>query len=65
MALKLCCTFFVAIILTINVDIYAIPLSDLIDEQKTSDASDEFGTTENSTISNSTINGTKKNLYVK
>lgn len=58
MALKLCCAAVVALILTLNCNIYAIPISELLNaEQAPSTESAE-------SAENTTVNGTKKDLWV-
>lgn len=56
MEFKLCCAIIVATVLTLNSNIYAIPLSEFLNVP-TEPA--ESGSTENATV-----NGTKKDLYV-
>lgn len=55
MEFKLCCAIIVAAVLTFNSNIYAIPLSEVLDNVPTE--SNEIGSVENATV-----NGTKKDL---
>lgn len=61
MALKLCCTVIVALILTINSNIYALPLFDLLNAEKSSSSSAESSESIESG-ENTTVNGTQKDL---
>lgn len=63
MALKLCCCAIVALILTLNCNIYAIPLSDIINAEKAPPASSEATESPDSeSAENATFNGTQKDL---
>lgn len=60
MAFKVCCATIAALVLTLNCNIYAIPLSDLLKTEKTS--STESQSSEYESSENTTVNGTKKDL---
>ncbi|XP_055325217.1 uncharacterized protein LOC129579296 [Sitodiplosis mosellana] len=62
MGLKLCGAIIVAIMLTFNCNIYAIPLSELINADQVPTSSAE--SSESGSGENATVNGTKKDLYV-
>lgn len=66
MALKLCCAFTVASILTLNSNIYALPLSDLLNAGKATSSSASSSSAESSESiesgENTTANGTQKDL---
>lgn len=58
MEFKLCCAIIVATILTLNTNIYAIPLSELLATENASSTE----SAENGPAENVTVNGTKKDL---
>lgn len=58
--MKLCGSIIVAMVLTFNCNIYAIPLSELISADKVSTSSAE--SSESGSAENKTVNGTKKDL---
>lgn len=60
MEMKLCGSIIVAIVLTFNCNIYAIPLSELISADKVPTSSAE--SSESGSAENTTVNGTKKDL---
>lgn len=63
MAWKLCSCAFVAMILTLNCNIYAIPLSDILKAEKAPPASSETTESpESESTENATVNGTQKDL---
>lgn len=61
---KLCCTFVIALVLTINCNICAIPLSELLPENVSESSSSESHelSSEDLSVGNATVNGTKKDL---
>lgn len=65
MALKLCCAAVLALILTLNCNIYAIPLSELLNAEKApSTPSETAESSETESAENTTVNGTQKDLWV-
>lgn len=63
MGLKLCGTIIVAMMLTFNCDIYAIPLSELINgDQVKGSSAESTESSESGSGENATVNGTKKDL---
>lgn len=63
MEFRLCCAVIIAMVLTMNCNIYAIPLSEILSGQSSglSSESQELSSEDLST-ENSTVNGTKKDL---
>lgn len=61
---KLCCTLVIGLMLTINCNIYAIPLSELLSERSSESSSSESHELTSGELSagNATVNGTKKDL---
>lgn len=63
MALKLCCAAVLALMLTLNCNIYAIPLADLLNAEKAPlTVSQSAESSESQSAENSTGNGTQKDL---
>lgn len=60
MELKLCGAIIVAVVLTFNCNIYAIPLAEIISADKIPTSSAE--SSETGSAENTTVNGTKKDL---
>lgn len=60
MEFKLCCAAVIALVLTLSCNIYAIPLSKLVDADKIPSVTTE--PSELDSAENSTVNGTKKDL---
>lgn len=61
-ALKLCCAVIAVLILTLNSNIYALPLSDLLNAGKVSSSSSAESSESIESNENTTINGTQKDL---
>lgn len=63
MAFKLCCTTTIALMLTLNWNIYAIPLGNLLNAEKlTLTSSESTESPEFESAENTTVNGTHKDL---
>lgn len=60
MEFKLCCVTVIAVVLTLNCNIYAIPVSDLLNADSVPSVTTDASQLESA--ENATVNGTKKDL---